>query len=335
MKRDFYDPLKALLASSGLFKGTYELHTIKGEKIYVNREDLPIWEEYFQPSVCQVSIQDNLFKIDPFNTKIKSYFIKGTQQCITYRPKRENEEDIARFELIKVLDKSEKQVYSQYHEDGIIEKLLERIELKNRFIVEFGAYDGIKMSNSRYWIEQENWNAFLIEPDKRHFSKLWKLYKDAKNVRIMSAFVTPENITALFNSAEVPKDFEVLSIDIDSIDYYVWDALYDFQPKIVIIEYNSSYPPDYEYIVKRKDAIRYSGTAQGGSSILSLYKLGKKKGYNLIYGDLIGNNLYFIHDSCKNFLNLKDLSPEDVYQPPQFGLLSGGTAPNGRGYPPP
>jgi hypothetical protein len=99
-----------------------------------------------------------------------------------------------------------------------------------------------------------------------------------------------------------------------------------------VVEYNSSIAPDIEYVVPKQDAARLSGTAREGASLLSWYKLGLEKGYRLVYGELTGSNLFFVHESCLSQIDVSGIEPADVYQPPQFGLLAGGIAPNGRGY---
>ena len=177
------------------------------------------------------------------------------------------------------------------------------------------------------------WQACLIEPDPRFFKSLEQRYHDNPRVTLLNEFIYKENINDLFKRAGVPKDFEVLSIDVDGPDYYLWQALTDFKPKIVLIESNPSIPPGESYVVAEADAFRLSGTAQEGASLQSLYELGRQKGYHLIYIELSGANLFFIHDSCLEYFDIEGITPDILYQAPQFGALAGGKAPNGRGYP--
>lgn len=296
-----------------------------------DRGDMPIWSAYFNHKDCSVSIKDGLFQITPHSPGMKKYFIKGGEQCISYSPGRWNQ-SVRKKQLINFLESAEKSIYSQHGEDGVLEYLIKKTCEKHKYIVEFGAFDGIAMSNSRHFIKNKGWSALLIEADKKLYTRLECLYADHEKVALRNVMVTEKNINELFKGAGVPEDFDILSIDIDSIDYYVWEALTDYMPGIVIIEYNSSIPPDVEYIVSKDKMGRYTGTANEGASILSFYKLGQKKGYQLIYGELSGANLFFVHQSLLQNLNIEDITPEDAYQPPQFGLLAGGPAPNGRGY---
>ena len=331
LKKDFAAPLRALYAASGMQSGTVSLQTNTGGKINTDRGDLPVWDAYFNPGCCRVEISNDLFHIVPNNNEYADYYIHGANGCMTYQPERWNV-NLRNAEFISWLQSSERSIYSQHGEDGVFEALLGKIPSVDNYIVEFGAYDGICMSNSRYWIKEKGWSALLIEADPRFYSKLHDLYKDNHKVETIKSFVTTDNINDLFQDAGVPKDFDILSIDIDSIDYYVWEALTEFSAKIVVIEYNSTVPANQRYLVEKDKAVEYSGTSREGASILSLYELGRKKGYRLMYAELSGGNLFFVHEQYMKYFSVDEVPPEDVYQPPQFGVLCGGVAPNGRGY---
>ena len=330
LKGDFRTPLRALLASSGLLNKTWHLTTINGINFDCDRGDIPVWDEYFYERHCQVSIENDLFRIRPHDNGVPDYFIKGAQNGYTYKPTRWLASDKTP-QLILDLEKCEKSYFSQHGEDGVLIELMKRIPIKHSYIVEFGAYNGICMSNSRYWISEHKWSALLIEPGKKQYKKLFNLYKDNPMVTTIRSLVTQENINSLFMGANVPRDFEILSIDIDSFDYYVWEALTDYMPKIVVIEINSSILPDKEYIAGKDEILECAGKFSPGASILSYCKLGKRKGYHLVYEEINGVNLFFVHESCIRYFDDVNISPEDVYQPPQFGVIAGGTAPNGRG----
>ncbi|RLA13432.1 MAG: hypothetical protein DRQ59_05345 [Gammaproteobacteria bacterium] len=332
LSQDFKNPLRALLATTGALKGEQLLRTRTGSTIRVNRDDLPLWKAYLEQSQCRVEPRGELFYITPNDKRSPPYYIQGCQQCLTHSPQRWQLRD-ERNPLVDELECAERSVYSQHGEDGVIQALLSHFPVRERFVVEFGAYDGVCMSNSRHLIADHGWSAFLIEANDRFYSGLERCYSGNDRVKLHKGFVTEENINVLFQEAEVPEEFEVLSIDIDSIDYYVWRALTQFRPKIVIIEYNSALPVDEEYVVPKDDALRLGGTSQEGASLLSLYKLGLAKGYHLVYGELSGANLFFIHESCAADIDWQGIELIDIYQPPQFGLLAGSSAPNGRGYP--
>ena len=75
-------------------------------------------------------------------------------------------------------------------------------------------------------------------------------------------------------------------------------------------------------------------TSHFGASIQSLYELGKKKGYELVYGTSSGLNLFFVDRRYFARFGIRDNSPSRFYRPPLYGVERGGRAPNGRGHPP-
>lgn len=331
LKQDFRNPFTALLAASGIRKKTFTLYDKTGHAYCTNRNDQPIWQAYFGSDECKVIPEDGLFHIMPSNPAHSAYFIAGCDNCFTHQPPRWNKA-LYHSPLAQQLEAAERRIFSQHGEDGIFEYLFRFIPADKPTIIEFGAYDGVYMSNSRNLIYHHNWHALLIEADGRFYKDLHTLYQGHTKVVTVNSMVTPENINQLFASYAIAKDFEVLSIDIDSIDYYVWEALTDFTPKVVIIEYNSTILPDIEYVVDPDKVAEYGGTSREGASLLALYNLGRRKGYELVYSELFGANLFFIHRDYLKYFSYQTLSPEALYQPPQFGVLAGGKAPNGRGY---
>jgi hypothetical protein len=331
LQRDFRNPLTALLAASGLLKRTFRLHDKANHPYCINRNDQAIWQAYFERTACEVIPEDGLFRIVPSNPAHPGYRIAGCDNCFTHQPQRWNT-TLYNSPLAQQLEQAERRVFSQHGEDGILEYLFRFIPSSKPTIIEFGAYDGVYMSNSRNLIYHHGWEALLIEADNRFYKDLHNLYQGHANVVTLNSMVTPENINRLFADHAIPRNFDVLSIDIDSIDYYVWEALSDFTPKVVVIEYNSTILPDIEYIVEPDKVAEYGGTSREGASLLALYNLGKRKGYELVYSELYGANLFFVHQDYLQYFAYQPLSPEALYQPPQFGVLAGGKAPNGRGY---
>jgi hypothetical protein len=47
-------------------------------------------------------------------------------------------------------------------------------------------------------------------------------------------------LDTILDQTDIPIDFDILSIDIDSYDFQVWKSVQTYSPKFVIIEINSS-----------------------------------------------------------------------------------------------
>ncbi|HEY8517156.1 MAG TPA: hypothetical protein VIS07_16735 [Candidatus Binatia bacterium] len=208
----------------------------------------------------------------------------------------------------------ERSVFSQSGEDGVLEKIFTIIEPTNRFAVEFGAGDGIKNSNVRNLVVNHGWGGLLIEGDEERAKELAANYADYPQVRTLQAWVFPGNIELLFEENGVPPDLDLLVIDIDSNDYYVWRAIRDFRPKVVVIEVNSLFPPPQRMVIEFHPMNYWDRTDYFGASLQSLYELGKKKGYELIYHNRFGNNAFFVDAPYFERFGIDDNSPAALFQ---------------------
>lgn len=206
------------------------------------------------------------------------------------------------------LSETEKNVTSQQGEDGVIEAILNEIGTTNKVAVEFGALDGLTD------------NTFLL---KLNGFNVIGFNGEARTPNVIEAWLTAENCNDVFKAAHVPKEFDVLSIDIDFNDYYVWRAL-EYRPRLLIMEYNASIPPDQARVVKYEPRRAWNGTNYFGASLLALYNLNRKKGYSLVYCESMGVNSFWVRDDC--LAGLTPLTVEQAYQAPKYGSNNGGHA---------
>src|SRR4051794_14086342 len=137
-------------------------------------------------------------------------------------------QDLTRFEL---------RAFSQNGEDGVLLEIFNRIGVTNRFFVEFGIQNGTE-GNCVLLADVLGWAGVFIEADPDLFVQLRSKYAGYA-VRTVHDFVTADRVNEIFHRAGVPEQPDVMSIDIDGNDIYVWDALTDFRPRVVVIEYNS------------------------------------------------------------------------------------------------
>src|SRR5207247_8322866 len=69
----------------------------------------------------------------------------------------------------------------------------------------------------------------------RHYRHLGKGPAD---VKVLHCNVTAENINSTLLQNGLRGDIDLLSIDIDGNDYWVWKAIDAIAPRVVVIEYN-------------------------------------------------------------------------------------------------
>lgn len=194
-----------------------------------------------------------------------------------YEPQREN------------LNRYVGNVNSQHGEDGILDALFDRIGTTSKYAVEFGGWDGIYLSNIRNLITSRGFRGLFIEGEEERAKNLLKNYEDNPNVDCVVAYVgfcgeyTLDNI---LKSQNASQEIDLISIDIDGYDYHVWDALKEYRPRVILIEYNPSIPSDTVVINPRNESTFC------GSSASSLVELGRTKGYSLVA--VTETNLIFV-----------------------------------------
>lgn len=187
--------------------------------------------------------------------------------------------------------------YSQYGESTIISNIFDKIGTINNFCVEFGASDGYWLSNVRMFIER-GWDFIQMD------------YNNKENNEVKNEFITVENINDLFFKYSVPKKFDLLSIDMDGNDYWIWKEI-DYEPSVVIIEYNSNFSHDDCVSLEYDSNHTFDGTYAYSASLKALKKLGEIKGY-FLHKEVAFTNLIFIKNDFKNLLEEMDTSSIDL-----------------------
>ena len=196
--------------------------------------------------------------------------------------------------------------YSQENEDEIIQSALAALPSRDRWCVEFGAWDGIFASNSRRLIKHYNYSAILIEADVCRFKQLRENYKDYQNVVVLRDFVGWQSNTldTILSNTPAPKTFDLLSIDIDGNDYHVWKALSVYRPKLVCIEFNPTVATSVRFVQSADSRVNQ------GCSLASLVDLAKEKNYELIA--VSHCNAFFVDAVYYQLFGLKDNHPASL-----------------------
>lgn len=196
-------------------------------------------------------------------------------------------------------------INSQYGEDGILNKIFDIIGQCDKWCVEFGSWDGKTCSNTYNFIKEKEYSAVLIEANPKRFRGLQNNFRENKKVICLNRFVGFENedcLDLILKETPVPKNFDLLSIDIDGNDYHVWDAVKEYNPKVVIIEFNPTIPKSVEFVQPKDMRIGQ------GSSLLAINKLAKTKGYELIAVTL--NNAIYVQKKYFGLFEIEDNSVE-------------------------
>jgi hypothetical protein len=173
--------------------------------------------------------------------------------------------------------------FSNFDEERIVARLVRELltDKDSRFAVDIGAGDGVRGSNT-YALFRRGWRGLGVEGDERRARRLERAYRNFVEVEALRARVTPHDVIALLREHGVPHDFGVLSLDIDSYDYFVLDSvLRGFRPRVVVTEINEKIPPPVRFVVRYDPEFRLQHHFFG-YSIASLEELCERHSYALL-----------------------------------------------------
>jgi len=207
------------------------------------------------------------------------------------------------------LNRHGKAIGSQNGEAGIIRYIFDTIGSGSKGLVEIGfgrECNAVNLlSNYGWW----GW-LFDAEPTNVLMAQLrWLRCKP------FLAFVSVENINKLMEVSEVPKEVDMLSIDIDGNDYWVWKAM-TLDARMVVIEYNASFGSEESITIKYDPEFsrEHINRNYHGASLRALTRLAKEKGMSLVGCEGSGVNAFFVKDEYLTD-ELPAVSPEEAYYP--------------------
>ena len=211
-------------------------------------------------------------------------------------------------------------VFSQWGEDGIIQFIVNTLNLKNKIFIEFGV-ETYHESNTRFLMMKDNWSGLVIDGSKKNIdiiknqSLYWKY-----SLKAVQSFITVDNINTTITENEINGEIGILSVDIDGNDYWVTEALNCINPIILIIEYNSTFGSErtisvpYDPTFVRTSA--HHSNLYYGASLAALTHLANNRGYALIGCNSNGNNAFFVRRDQLTIL--KELSVKEAFVDAKF-----------------
>jgi hypothetical protein len=200
-------------------------------------------------------------------------------------------------------------VTSQGGEDGVIRKILDTVGIRGPgWCVEFGACDGQRDSNTWDLVKNNGWKAVYVEPEPGFFVQLKAHCEATPGTWCFNDFVSWEgtsSLEAILARTPIPEEFELMVVDIDGADYYVWETLEKYHPQIVCIEFHRLINPSVFYVPSKEVAMNRP------SSLRALYELGKRKGYELVC--VINWNAFFVRREHFEKFGISDNRPGSMY----------------------
>lgn len=197
-------------------------------------------------------------------------------------------------------------IFSQFGDDGIIQFLINNLQIENKYFVEFGVED-YEESNTRFLMMHNNWSGFVMDGSQENIQKiLTSRYFWKYNLTAKVAFITKENINQILRENVPIKEIGLLHIDLDGNDYWIWKEIDKniINPVIVILEYNCVFGNEKALTVPYNESFlrtnAHFSNLYWGASLKALYNLSINKGYSFVGCNSAGNNAYFVRNDKLN-----------------------------------
>ena len=116
-------------------------------------------------------------------------------------------------------------INSQHEEDGIIEEIFSRIGINRPNFIEIGA-DMASFENNSAALAMRGCKGVWVDMNEP------KIHADKSKLKCISMKVTPKNIGKLLEESNkflMPEQCNLLSLDIDSNDYYILSEITKLQ----------------------------------------------------------------------------------------------------------
>ncbi len=230
------------------------------------------------------------------------------------RPRYQQEKRLIRFGY---------KVYSQSDEDGVLREIFARIGVAAGHFVEIGVETGLECNSLALLVD--GWSGLWVEANGGFVEEIKRTHqcflKDGC-LRIEHHRVDRENVDVLLDQSSLSPEPDLLSIDIDGNDYWVWQAIESIRPRVAVIEYNATWAPPLSVTIAYDPTFQWDGSNYFGASLQALEKLGVSKGYNLVGCGLNGSNVFFVRCDLCGDLFLDPYTAANHYEPPRYYLMS-------------
>lgn len=195
-------------------------------------------------------------------------------------------------------------VHSQHEEDGILLYIFALIGTTNKRCVELCAGTGIEC-NTANLILNHGWKGLLFDGNDRNVAKARDFFGNHPDTRhwppvIRQEWITRDKINSLISDSGFSGEIDLFSLDIDGVDYWLWQAIDCISPRVVVLEVNHLWGPNEAVTVPYKDdfVAEFSqyGSDYAGASLAAFVKLGKEKGYRLVGTNRFVSNAFFVRN---------------------------------------
>lgn len=212
---------------------------------------------------------------------------------------------------------AEFKVFSKHGGDGILLYIFSKIGVTSHTFVEMGVEDGRECNTANLSLNF-GWKGLLIDANEEWIKSADIFYKEklgkmSSNVKTAASFITVENINQLLLDNGFRDEIDLLSIDIDGNDYWIWKTINAVRPRVVVAEYNDVFGLK-PITIKYNPGFHYQNDSYFGASLTALTKLAKEKGYILVGCDSYGHDAFFVRKDVAEGKFI-ELTPEEAFYP--------------------
>ncbi len=233
-------------------------------------------------------------QVDELNSRILNNQVLQRTLAIQYRQMSASSHQLPRFEDTGF------RVYSQTDEDGLLLYLFSLLGTTNKVCVEL-AFRSPHGANTTNLICNCGWSGLLIEGDRARAEQARRFFETHEDTfiyspKVVSSWVTAENVNDLFREHEVTGEVDLFSLDVDGVDYWLWKSLDVIQPRVVIVEYQDMWGSEKSVTIPYQADFVCSdlNSRYFGASLPAFVKLGRAKGYRLVGCNKYGFNAFFV-----------------------------------------
>ena len=216
----------------------------------------------------------------------------------------------------KGLSDREFQVFSQWGEDGIIQFLIQSLQVKSKTFIELGVEDYVE-SNTRFLLENNKWRGLVVDSSPQNIDAIQRSRTYwGHDLIAVREFITTNNVNKVIRDNGFEGETGLLSIDLDGNDYWIWKAIDAISPVIVVIEYNYRFGSELAVTIPYDERFErghaHPSKCYFGASLKALCLLAKQKGYSFVGCGASGVNAFFVRTD-KQPPHISELTPAEGY----------------------
>lgn len=221
----------------------------------------------------------------------------------------------------KRLERSGGKTYSQNDEDGILAEIFRRIGAPHKTFIEFGCGNGVE--NNTLCLLAQGWRGLWMDGSEENAARIHAAYDPLIKRGVLQfkrVFIDRDNVDGLLAGSGLGAEIDLLSIDVDGNDFYLWEAIRSVSPRVVVLEYNGKFLPGHDWCMAYDAQHEWNVNDLMGCSLDAWCRLAQAKGYRLVGCNITGVNAFFVREDLAGDRFASPATPRHLFQPARYVL---------------